>query len=220
MMELIILLLTILIFGLTCLIIKPGNSKTITYKTKAERIGQKGENKITSNIKQLNINVQIFRNLYVPFSNGTTTEIDIVLLTDKKLYVIESKNYSGIIIGNYLSEYWRTYYPNGKNYEFYNPIKQNQTHINALANNLRISSANMESIICFGDKANIGKLKDYKNVINNKNIKNYILADYGKTEHIFSENEIKEIAEKLQRMTNATRNIKEKHIKDINKKYR
>ena len=36
-------------------------------------------------------------NLYIPKSNGETTELDVVLLHESGIYVFESKNYSGWI---------------------------------------------------------------------------------------------------------------------------
>ena len=42
----------------------------------------------------------VLRNIYVPKNNGETSEIDVVFITQKGIFVIESKNYSGWIFGD------------------------------------------------------------------------------------------------------------------------
>ena len=46
-------------------------------------------------------------NLYIPKSNGETTELDVVLLHESGIYVFESKNYSGWIFGTESQQYWK-----------------------------------------------------------------------------------------------------------------
>ena len=68
-----------------------------------ETIGEHGE-KLTERelkfIRLLGRKGKILRNVYIPKDNGETTEIDIVYITQKGIFVIESKNYSGWIFGN------------------------------------------------------------------------------------------------------------------------
>ncbi len=60
-----------------------------------------------------------------------TTQIDHVVVSNYGVFVIETKNYKGWIIGNEFDEYWKQ-----KNYKpeksMYNPIRQNYGHIQAL----------------------------------------------------------------------------------------
>lgn len=71
-------------------------------------------------------------NLYIPRKNGATSEIDIIMLHPKGLFVIESKNYSGWIFGKEHQKQWVETFPNADKYRFYNPIMQNATHIRAI----------------------------------------------------------------------------------------
>lgn len=76
-------------------------------------------------------------NVYVPRPNGTTTEIDAILFHPSGIYVIESKNYRGQIIGNDRREEWlQCLRPSRRapvrTYAFYNPLKQNRIHVEAL----------------------------------------------------------------------------------------
>lgn len=73
-------------------------------------------------------------NVYVPRPNGSTTEIDAILFHASGIYVIESKNYRGQICGNERREQWTQSFTAGRNapvqtYSFYNPVKQNQIHV-------------------------------------------------------------------------------------------
>ena len=104
------------------------------------------------------------RNLYVPRKDGSTSEIDLVYITVKGLFVIESKNYSGFIFGSDWNKNWTSTHYAGKTwygrekvdkFHFYNPVWQNNAHIKALENYL--GGVNAYSIIVFGDDC---ELKD------------------------------------------------------------
>lgn len=47
---------------------------------------------------------RILRNIYVPKDNGETSEIDLLYITQKGIFVFESKNYSGWIFGDEKSQ--------------------------------------------------------------------------------------------------------------------
>jgi hypothetical protein len=73
--------------------------------------------------------------------NGVTCQIDNILLTNKALYVIEAKDFSGWIFGSEHQEYWRQTFAHYRSrdtgetvsrFSFFNPIKQNQEHIRIL----------------------------------------------------------------------------------------
>ena len=63
-----------------------------------------------------------------------TNQIDNLLITRHGVFVIESKNYSGVIQGRERTPRWLQTFPNGKKKprEFFNPIWQNEGHIRAL----------------------------------------------------------------------------------------
>lgn len=99
-------------------------------------------------------------NVYIPTSNGKTTEVDAILLHSSGIYVFESKNYGGWIYGSENQEYWTQcfkssrYAPTQK-YKFYNPLKQNQLHINSYVAYLQQdpNEIPIHSIIVFGNHA-------------------------------------------------------------------
>src|SRR5688572_22903440 len=67
--------------------------------------------------------------------DGKTTQIDHLVISDFGLFVIETKNYQGWILGNDNSEYWTQVIFKRKE-KFYNPVKQNLGHIRALKKHL------------------------------------------------------------------------------------
>ena len=80
-------------------------------------IGAWGEREIVNKLKLINPfgkNGKILRNIYIPKEDGSTAEIDVVYITTKGLFVIESKNFSGYIFGNETTEIGRLRYMRGK----------------------------------------------------------------------------------------------------------
>jgi len=71
-------------------------------------------------------------------NNGEFAQIDVAIATTEGIIVIEVKDYSGWIFGNGNYTHWTKVLAYGKRkYRFYNPIKQNKNHIDALKRQLR-----------------------------------------------------------------------------------
>ena len=73
------------------------------YSDEHEDIGTYGEKLTIFDLELLKVkgyNGNILHNLYIPYNNGKTSEIDILFITKKGIFVIESKNYSGWIYGS------------------------------------------------------------------------------------------------------------------------
>jgi hypothetical protein len=65
-------------------------------------------------------------------SQGSTTQIDHVLVSVYGIFVIETKNMKGWIFGDERSAQW-TQSIFGKKSRFQNPLRQNYRHVKALA---------------------------------------------------------------------------------------
>ena len=75
----------------------------------------------------------IFHDLYLRKRSGNYAQIDLVVPTTAGIVVFEVKDYSGWIFGNGNHSYWTQVLAYGKQkYRFYNPIKQNNSKIQAL----------------------------------------------------------------------------------------
>jgi hypothetical protein len=75
---------------------------------------------------------KILNNLMIPsYGNTRTTQIDHVVVSNFGIFCIETKMYKGWIFGNSNQEYWTQIIYKYKK-RFYNPIKQNFAHTNAI----------------------------------------------------------------------------------------
>lgn len=75
--------------------------------------------------------VYIINDIYFETRDGTTHQIDHIVIYKNGIYCIETKNMKGKIYGKTNSTYW-TQYSGRDKYQFYNPILQNETHVRVL----------------------------------------------------------------------------------------
>ena len=82
--------------------------------------------------------VTIYHDLIIKKDNDKYSQIDLVLVTSEGIIVFEVKDYSGWIFGSGNNTNWTQVLSYGKRkYKFYNPIKQNNNHINELRKTLK-----------------------------------------------------------------------------------
>lgn len=95
--------------------------------------------------------VTLYHDLYVEKSHDRYAQIDAVMLTKVGIIVFEVKEYSGWIFGKGYYDYWTQTLARGREkHRFYNPIKQNEGHINVLANRLRnVADVPFYSVVVF-----------------------------------------------------------------------
>lgn len=106
---------------------------------------------------------------------------------------------------------------------FYNPVRQNKTHIKALSEYLQIEQSKMMSYIVFSERCKLKKVPSNteKCIITKRNyLLDLINKNMDNKQNIFTNEEIDEIYEKLKRLTNVSKEVKEKHIEDIKNKYK
>lgn len=75
----------------------------------------------------------VFSNILLPHPKfaGMTTQIDNIVVSPYGIFVIESKNYTGLVVGDCKFTKWRSYYGNNV-FLFQNPLRQNYAHIKAV----------------------------------------------------------------------------------------
>jgi len=162
------------------------------------------------------------QNIYVPYKDSTS-EIDVLVVHKKGIYVIESKNYSGWIFGSENQQQWTQILNKNTKEKFYNPVKQNKTHIKALSEYLQIEPSKMKSYIVFSERCELKKVPENTDqyVITKRNyLLDLINRDMTDKQDILTNEEIDEIARKLEPLTNASQEVKDKHIENIEKKYK
>jgi hypothetical protein len=117
-----------------------------------EPAGSRGERLIHNELLTMFAPECIFRNLYIPKADGKLTEIDLVAVSTKGIFVFESKNYSGWIFGSENKSDWIQSFPNRKRVKFFNPVIQNNVHIKVLRHNLQAYPGLLyASLIVFSD---------------------------------------------------------------------
>ncbi len=161
-------------------------------------------------------------NVYIPKGDGETSEIDVLMLCSKGLFVFESKNYSGWIFGSESQKNWYQTLPKGRGRShkerFYNPIMQNRSHIKHLKAFLG-EQIPMRSIIVFSDRCTLKNVEIKSNdisVINRYNVFPVVSAicNHIPTE-LLSESDITELYDKLYPYTQVDDIAKMQHVANI-----
>ena len=163
---------------------------------------------------------KILRNVYLPKDNGETSEIDVLYITQKGIFVFESKNYSGWIFGDEKGQYWTAMLPNRQKNRFYNPIKQNRAHIKWLQKYVG-KDIPLFSIIVFSERCELKKVEvestDVKVI---KRDRTYATVREIWNSHEDTVEDVDAVYEKLKLLTNVDKAVKEAHIANVEKKKR
>lgn len=163
-------------------------------------------------------------NVYVPTEKGKTTEIDAILFHATGIFVIESKNYSGWIFGTETQEKWTqclkpSQYAKTQKFQFYNPIMQNQSHINHYRKWLgdEWKHIPIHSIILFGDGCTLKdvKLTSRTHYVDKRSNFPNILNSIIYSSHHFDMQEINQIYAKTYRLSQASEVVKTQHTMDV-----
>lgn len=99
--------------------------------------GKTGEMTISFLLRKLPSNEYCILNDILLQGKYGTSQIDHIIVSIYGLFVIETKNYKGVISGNDQSEMWRQY-TSGRNNTLKNPVKQNYGHIKTLQEHLQL----------------------------------------------------------------------------------
>ena len=102
---------------------------------RAIKKGEEGENLIAEILNKDSSYHKLINNLVLLGDNGVSHQIDHILIRPNGVFVIETKNYYGLIEGKEEDSFWtRNYFVKGKvkKATFHNPLKQNQSHIRAI----------------------------------------------------------------------------------------
>lgn len=126
--------------------------------------GKAGEMRVAKILSKLpEEEYRVINNLLIKQGNKTT-QIDHVVVSEYRIFVIETKHYRGWIYGDANREYW-TQNIYGNKYDLWNPIHQNQGHIRALRRVLSdIPPGVFISIVTFSRQASLD-IRNSENVI-------------------------------------------------------
>jgi len=184
--------------------------------------GNNGEYLTYAHLEKLEGPHRLMTNLYIPKKDGTTTEIDLIMLSPSGIYVFESKNYSGWIFGDEKNKNWVQTYKNNQKYRFFNPIWQNKGHINALKTIIEEEYHHFfKSYIIFSERCTLKKINVTSpnvKVLNRNLILKAIKHDIEETTTLMSVAEINYLYFQLQKYTRADDQVKHAHIASVRMK--
>lgn len=164
--------------------------------------------------------------LYVPKPDGGYAQIDVLMIHETGIYVIECKNHKGWIFGSENNLYWYQTLHAGRGRvrkeSFYNPILQNNSHINALSNYLGIQKEYLHSCIVFGRETVLKEVPEDSSqcsITKYQNFERNLVNQIQDSRVRLSTNDISRIYAILHPCANVSDEVKKKHKQDIRKKY-
>ena len=130
------------------------------YFSSPKTKGKIGEATVASILGTNEPNTQyIINDLLFLDNNGVSRQIDHIVINQYGIWVIETKNYKGTIYGTESQKQWTQVLAYGKvKNQFYNPIKQNTTHIYSLAQKLNINRNFFHNVVVFPNKTDISNI--------------------------------------------------------------
>ncbi len=169
------------------------------------KVGILGEKNIAFELKNSGMDMYILHDIYLEY-NDLSAQIDYLIVTRKRTYVIECKNLIGDIEINNNGDFIRTYELFGKKIKegIYSPITQNARHLNVIKELKRASKTNFVTKMIFENYFD----DNYKSIVVLANPKTLLNAKYAK----------KEVKEKIVRADQLINKIREmdSQVKDGN----
>ena len=178
--------------------------------------GSIGERKVSKALNTLDNNeYKVINNVMIRTDRGTT-QIDHVVISVYGIFVIETKNYKGLIFGNEYDDNWKqVIYKRSE--RFRNPIKQNYGHVVALKERLNLEKDLLiVSIIAFTNRASL-KVNTKTPVMYDNDVVSYIRSYNNK---LISEDDVKRIYYDLLMSNIDSKDTRKEHVHSIRKNLR
>jgi restriction system protein len=186
-----------------------------------------GERTVSRRIQSLiatNPEYKIFNNVILRTPYGTT-QIDHVLLSPYGIFVIETKDFNGWIFGQPNEKRWtqslRRGYSllsrlNQHTFQFQNPLRQNDKHVEAVQNFLGVKLSSVFNVVVFvGDSTFMRDMP--ANVMELDGLLPYIQS---RNQAIFTNETVTWFSERLQNYINLASPTEEDHIKNLRENLR
>lgn len=148
----------IFIIVASSLLVLAGFVAAIVFAAKGklpESKGKRGESEVAKILGETEAGKQYVVNDLL-FSDGERScQIDHVLINPRGIWVVETKNYAGRICGTDDEREWTQFLGNGETVNrFYNPVKQNRTHVYRLKEALNAGNV-FFNVVVFLDRADL-----------------------------------------------------------------
>ncbi len=173
-------------------------------------IGMAGEFWVKRELKKLSDEYLVINDIMIKTKDGSTHQIDHVVISKYGIFVIETKQYNGYIKGNDYDKRWLI--KNGKKKIYVNnPLHQNYGHVKSLEEILNLPEENFISLVCIPSRATVS-------VKSNNVTRIYDLIDKitsYKEDIIENPNEIYEIINNLNITDKVERKVHVKNAREI-----
>jgi restriction system protein len=155
----------------------------------------------------------LLKNITLP-TEGLTTQIDHIIVSEYGIFVVETKNMKGWIFGGVHQKNWTQKIFKHTN-KFQNPLHQNYKHVKTLGSLLELKPEQIFSVVVFVGDSEF-KTKMPENVTYAKGYINYIKS---KKQPVLTENEVTTIIQKIEsdRLLQSFKTNRKhvKHVKEI-----
>ena len=179
---------------------------------RTDRIGREGERKVARKLRWLNHKkYHVYNNILLPNGNRTS-QMDHVIVSRYGIFLLETKNYNGRIIGSERSEYW-TQYLWGHKEQLRNPLRQNYGHVLALRALLsRYKSIVIFPIVVFSQRAQLVLDLEEGEVVYVNRLLRHIKRHQTR---VLTDEEVEKICRKLERSRITSRKAVKEHVRQI-----
>ena len=177
--------------------------------------GAIGERRTRKILERLPETYKVINDLLLQTERGMS-QIDHTVLSPHGIFVIETKNYEGWIFGDEHAEFWTQVIYDTKS-RFYNPVRQNYGHVQALKEVLgRSCDFPYYPVVVFDDGCTLKKVNTTHPVIYQKQLMELILDQ--KREVVLTGREIDRLYATLLAAHCRGKEVRKQHMADIRAK--
>lgn len=219
MSSVVLLIIITLILGLVGLYFKTEyDAKQLAkYSSEEAKKGAEFELEVVEEIKKLYPTAKVLHNLILPKKKGGTTEVDVLVLTNKGFFVLECKNYNGFVVGKPNSKKWTIFYHKKYKKTFYSPIVQNRNHVFALRD--MFPKYYFTNMVIFSDNSKL-----VKEIFKAKEVKTFrgfvwfLKNALERKKVVYTEAEVEAVYNFLAPFVNGDRNAHIQYVKKVQQK--
>lgn len=187
------------------------------YLKSAKVRGIRGERAVARRLDWLPSDEYITLNDLMLKNYGHTTQIDHVVVSLYGIFVIETKNYKGIITGGEYTDTWTQHLYKEKN-TLFNPIRQNKGHIAAIKRILKdVYDDEIFSIIAFSGASKLRVSSESASVVYFRELRRCI-RQYKKQR--MTKEQMNQVVSLLMNANVEDKDIRKQHVSQVRKNMR
>ena len=157
----------------------------------------------------------VLNDIYLPLDDGSTTQIDHVVVSPFGVFVIETKTYKGWIFGNPRDAQWTQVLHRRKS-RFQNPLRQNYLHVQRLVRLMGLRADVVHSVVAFSGEATF-KTKLPPEVMHFADVADYILSFKPK---MIPQDDVEEIVATIVRLDDAIpASVRKAHVANLRRRH-